>query len=73
MAVSIETQPTFAPGNPQVLFEGNYANPLGGRTFDVSLDRERFLMMKQDNSAGTAQIVIVQNWFEELERLVPTD
>jgi hypothetical protein len=28
------------------------------------------LMIKEDE--GTAQINIVQNWFEELKRLVPT-
>jgi len=29
-------------------------------------------MIKQDRIAGSGNIVIVQNWFEELERLVPT-
>ncbi len=28
-------------------------------------------MIKEDE--GTAQINVIQNWFEELKRLVPTD
>jgi serine/threonine-protein kinase len=45
------------------------------RTFDVSGDGERFLMIKQIANAGDARrsIVVVQNWFEELKRLVPTE
>ena len=44
------------------------------RTFDVSPDGERFLMIKQTANAGDVRrsIVVVQNWTEELKRLVPT-
>ena len=39
--------------------------------------RPRFLMVKgpgdYTRSAGPGQIVVVQNWFEELKRLVPVD
>jgi hypothetical protein len=36
-------------------------------------DGQRFLMIKQgsDQSAAPPQIVVVQNWHEELKRLVP--
>jgi serine/threonine-protein kinase len=45
------------------------------RTFDVSQDGKRFLMIKQNVSAGdgTRSIIIVQNWTEELKRRVPAD
>jgi serine/threonine-protein kinase len=45
------------------------------RTFDVSGDGQRFLMIKQnDNTADVPRsIVVVQNWHEELKRLVPAD
>ena len=45
------------------------------RTFDVSLDGQRFLMIKQNAMLATCRrsIVVVQNWFEELKRLVPTE
>ena len=45
------------------------------RTYDVSLDGQRFLMIKDaagpDQSASPPRIVVVQNWFEEVKRLVP--
>jgi hypothetical protein len=41
----------------------------------VSPDGKRFLMMikTNDESADAAGIIVVQNWFEELKRLVPTN
>jgi serine/threonine-protein kinase len=74
MAVSIQRGPTFAAGNPQVLFEGRYAAPQVGRVYDVSPDGRRFLMLKESESGAEAQppqLVVVLNWFEELKRLVP--
>ena len=74
MTVPVETEPSFAAGNPTVVFEGQYAAPLGGRTYDVSLDGERFLMLKEvDRDSEPVRIVVVRNWFEELRRLVPTN
>ena len=47
-----------------------------GRTYDVSPDGQRFLMIKEggvaDEPAPSARLVLVQHWFEELKRLVPT-
>lgn len=38
---------------------------------DASSDGERFLMLKPtERIASLTQIVVVQNWFEELKRLV---
>ena len=75
MAVPVETGPTFSAGNPEVLFEQQYHYFRANRTYDVAPDG-RFLMIKEgattdDGSAPTAQIVLVENWFEELKRLVP--
>ncbi len=74
MAVPTETDPTFTIGNAEIVVEGSYAMPQGGRTYDVSADGERFLMLK-DNEDGstTSQIIVVENWFEELNRLVPVE
>ena len=47
-----------------------------GRTYDVSPDGQRFLMIKPggaDQAAAPPQIVVVKNWFEELKRLVPAN
>ena len=47
---------------------------LAGRTYDISLDDQRFLILDSasDSNAMPARFIVVQNWFEELKRLVPT-
>ena len=46
--------------------------PAPGPHHDVSADGQRFLMIKPGaDSHSLAQIVVVQNWSEELNRLVP--
>ncbi len=73
MAVDIATQPSFTAGKPRVLFEKHYQPaPLTAPNYDVSSDGQRFLMLKpieQEQGAPT-QIVVVQNWFEELNQKV---
>jgi serine/threonine-protein kinase len=75
-AASVTLTPTFAPGRAIKLFaSANYfgsGSALSGRTYDISLDGSRFLMIKQEATAGeAAALVVVLNWFEELKRLVP--
>ena len=46
-----------------------------GRSYDISPDGQRFLMIKEggaDGTAAPASIIVVQHWVEELKRLVPT-
>jgi hypothetical protein len=47
-----------------------------GRTYDVSPDGQRFLMIKasgeSNDMSAPMSIIVVQNWTEELKRLVPT-
>ena len=76
MTVPVQTEPSFTPATPEILFEGTYVvGP--GRRYDVAADGQRFLMIKEggagDEAPAPTSIVIVQNWFEELRRLVPTD
>jgi len=74
--VDISTDPTFAVGNPTLLFEGSYVGgPGSGRDYDVTPDGQRFLMVrvKGGEQAAPTQMDVVLNWFEELKRLVPTD
>ena len=74
VAVPIQSGATFVAGTPQTLFEGRYLAPFTGRTYDVSPDGRRFLMIKDarttDPAAPPPQLVVVLNWFEELKRLV---
>jgi hypothetical protein len=78
MSAAVEGGSTFRPGNPTRLFEGPYLTIAGqaGRTYDVSPDGQRFLMIKvgdgADETAAPASLIVVQHWFEELKRLVPT-
>ncbi|MEE8094154.1 MAG: protein kinase, partial [Gammaproteobacteria bacterium] len=72
ITVPIQTDPSFTVGNPEVMFEGDYIIEQGGPNYDVSPDGERFLMIKQiEDASATSQIIVVQNWFEELKRLAP--
>ncbi len=76
LAVSIETEPTFTPGNPSTVFEGPYLTPAPSfpRPYDVSPDGQRFLMIRLGGlteAGARPSIVLVQHWFEELKRLVP--
>jgi serine/threonine-protein kinase len=63
----------WSAGAPQKTVVGPYLTltSVSGRTYDVSPDGQRFLMVKQPATRAPAQIVIVQNWFEDLRRLVP--
>ena len=72
MAVPIEVDPVFSAGIPETLFEGKY-----GRHYDRAPDGERFLMLKPVEDAdgeaapSSTEIVIVQNWIEQLKRATP--
>ena len=78
MSVSIETAPTFHPGNATEMFAlpPFYGSASGsrGRQWDLAPDR-RFLLvnpgeiaMKEDSQS---QMIVVLRWHEELKRLVP--
>jgi serine/threonine-protein kinase len=56
-------------GTPRVLFEGGFVQG-SARSFDVGPDG-RFLMIEANDTATSASIVVVQNWFEDLKRLAP--
>ena len=51
-----------------------YANPVPWRSYDVSADGQRFLVIRQDDDgkdAAPIQFTVVQNWVDELRRLLP--
>ena len=63
---------SWRTGSPVRVVEGFYlaGGSLSSRNYDVSGDGKRFLMVKQSPGAPHAaapQIVVVQNWFEELK------
>ena len=89
MSVRVDAGTIWHASDPAKLFDGQYivgSARLSGRSYDVSPDGRRFLMIKPGGSglAGpgvgsfggrtrrTEQgIVVVQHWDEELKRLVP--
>jgi Tol biopolymer transport system component len=78
-AVQVATEPTLRVGTPVQLFQGPFYIPGTGSPrpqYDVAADGQRLLMLttrsSTDSSPARPQIVIVQGWFEELKRLVPT-
>jgi serine/threonine-protein kinase len=76
MAVRVEPRGgAWSASLPVKVVEGLYStgNPFSPRNYDVSLDGKRFLMVKElAKQAAAPQIIVVQNWVEELKRLVPT-
>jgi serine/threonine protein kinase len=64
---------TWNAGPPAKVLEGPYEmeSVITSRTYDVSPDGQRFLVVKRPANQVTPQIVVVQNWLEELNRLVP--
>jgi len=78
MSVRVEPGARWTTGTPARLIDGRYYRGAGNsypQTYDVSLDGKRFLMVKEAGDPNQppppARIVVVQNWFEDLKRLVP--
>jgi Tol biopolymer transport system component len=89
MVVPIETEPTFNPGNPDILFEGTYHFGYYATQivtlWDIHPTNGKFLMLKppsptDDETTGgdiaeedPRKIIVVTNWFKELKGKVPVD
>ena len=77
-AVSAATTPQLTIGPPVELFQGPfYIAPSGSPRpqYDVTPDGQRFLMLTRaaDSSTAGPTVVVVQNWLEEVRRLVPVN
>ena len=81
VAVPVAPGATFTPGTPvKILSKTYYAGAsllgLDLRGYDVSPDGQRFLMIKEPDSApvtspSVASMVVVLNWIEELKERLP--
>jgi Tol biopolymer transport system component len=72
MVVRIETDPSLRPGESRMLFRRDYVHDVS-RGYEYVRSKDRFLMMKNDESqSDPRELVVVTNWFDELERLAPT-
>jgi hypothetical protein len=73
LAVDLDSQGGLRASVPRVLFEGPYRLRLTAKpdyAYDASSDR--FLMLASDPLDTLTELVLIQGWFEELERLVTT-
>ena len=77
MGVGVARGPSWAATTPTLVVKEGYFTNLNwwGRSYDISPDGQRFLMIKEggiDGTAAPSSIIVVQHWVEELRRLVPT-
>jgi eukaryotic-like serine/threonine-protein kinase len=77
VAVPVQAGSNFTFGKAQPLFDaGGYSFPGNSRSFDVSADGKRFLMLKdvaQEKTTAPARpsIVVVSHWLEEVKARMP--
>jgi Tol biopolymer transport system component len=63
-------------GDQADLFLWTYYAAPGGRFWDMTPEGDRFLVLHSANAVEggqTNQVIVVQHWTSELQRLVPTD
>ena len=76
MVVSVDGATPFTAGTPEPLFSRQYFTDQASRNYDVTRDG-RFLMVKESEEGAETppqtEIIVVENWFEELKRLAPVD
>jgi len=73
MGVRMEPGPSWRSSTPARILQRQFAYSGFGRAFDIAPDGRRFLMIREGggNEAAPQNLVVVQNWLEELKRLVP--
>jgi serine/threonine-protein kinase len=82
--VPVQTSAVFSSGNPTKVFDTRYFPGNAERTYDVSRDGQKFLMIKDGPRADDAQssttsaaapaqptMTVVLNWIEELKARLP--
>ena len=64
--------PSFAVGQQRVLFPlAPYLTGNGHASYDISPDNRRLVMSKTVEGEDANQLILVDNWFEELKERVP--
>jgi serine/threonine-protein kinase len=76
MRADVDSGESFRFDTPEPVFTTADYIMVGNapRRFDVSVDDERLMMVRLDTGiGGQYRLIVVQNWVEELKRLVPVD
>ena len=65
VAVPVSTEPSFSAGKARRLFD--LVQPLNANVpqYDVSADRERFLVVTEGEGTAESNIHVVENWYED--------
>jgi len=74
-SVYVSTEKGFSPGKPELKFaKPGFGTSTPLRCWNSLPDGQGFIMVKleQRKPEPVAEMILVQNWFEELKRLVPT-
>ena len=77
MVVQVETEPNFSFGVPRPLLADEYVhgNLNEKPNYDIASDGQRLVMIKTEEQAGDVAgqtvLTVVDNWFEEINRLAP--
>ena len=70
--VTVAVRPDGSFGTPRKLFDrSSYFIKVQLRSYDVSPDGKRFLMIQRDPGSVPRHLKVILNWSEELDRLVP--
>ena len=74
-AVAVQSGTTLVAGRPQLLFEFAMLAPdASARAYDLLPDGRFVIIRTQADASGTvSNMIVVQNWTEELKRLVPVN
>jgi len=75
VAVPVLPGPRFEAGPERVLFSADaYRSDFYHAAYDVSVDDQRFVMIRVSQTGSLNEdLIVVENWFEELKRLAPTN
>ena len=69
VAVLVKTTPVFSVGRATTLFNASaFGADVEHQQYAVAPDDRRFLMLRPNGVSGTEQLVVVDNWVEELKR-----
>ncbi len=63
--IEIQTNPTISLMPARVVVEGNF------ESLDITPDGRRFLVIKTELGEPITELIVVENWFEELKRKAP--
>ena len=72
VSAEVETENAFVVGERRALFPVQGFRYTQVRSqYDVTLDDQRFVMIRNFDETESSELVIVQNFFEELKERVP--